>query len=182
MRIHIIGLSGAGKTTLAQRLAGTASYQHVELDQLYWGADWTPTPEWVFRGRTAQALHGNRWIVDGSYDEVREIVWLRTQVVLWLDYPPALVFWRLGWRTVRNLLTQRKLWESGNRQTFCAAISPNSLLARTIKSCHQKRQKFADWMNDPTYRHIEFIRWTAPWQAEHWLSGFRCAQTLAYAL
>jgi adenylate kinase family enzyme len=182
MRIHIIGLPGAGKTTLALRLAGTASYRHVELDQLYWGQDWTPTPDWVFRGRTAQALHGNRWIVDGSYDEVREIVWLRTQMVLWLDYRPALVFWRLGWRTVRNLVTQRELWASGNRQTINEAISPNSLLARTIKSCRQKRLKFAAWMNEPTYRHIDFIRLTAPCQAEQWLSGFRCGQMLAYAL
>ena len=182
MRIHIIGLSGAGKTTLAQRLASNSSYQHIELDQLYWGADWTPTPDWVFRGRTARALHGNRWIVDGSYDEVREIVWLRTQVVLWLDYPPALVFWQLGWRTVRNLITQHELWASGNRQTFREAVSSNSLLARTIKSCRQKRQKFAAWMNDPAYRHMEFVRLNAPWQAEQWLSGFRCGHALAYAL
>ncbi len=111
-----------------------------------------------------------------------EIVWLRTQVVLWLDYPPALVFWQLGWRTVRNLITQHELWASGNRQTFREAVSSNSLLARTIKSCRQKRQKFAAWMNDPAYRHMEFVRLNAPWQAEQWLSGFRCGHALAYAL
>jgi hypothetical protein len=120
--------------------------------------------------------------VDGSYEEVREIVWLRAQIVLWLDYPPPVVFWRLGRRTVYNLITQRELWANGNRQQFREAVSPNSLLARTIKSYRQKRHKFAAWMNDPAYRYIEFIRLTAPWCAEQWLRGFQCGQALAYAL
>ncbi len=47
-RIAIVGISGAGKTSLAKRLAATLSVMHVELDALYWHL-----PSWQIPSRTA---------------------------------------------------------------------------------------------------------------------------------
>jgi len=40
MRIAVIGTSGAGKTTLARRIAGRLKLPHVELDAINWQAGW----------------------------------------------------------------------------------------------------------------------------------------------
>jgi len=39
-RISVIGTSGSGKTTFANKLAGILRIPHVELDALYWEANW----------------------------------------------------------------------------------------------------------------------------------------------
>ena len=41
-RIAVIGTSGAGKTTLARRLAGSLDVPHLELDAIYHQAGWEP--------------------------------------------------------------------------------------------------------------------------------------------
>jgi hypothetical protein len=45
----------------------------VELDALFWGPDWTPVANEVFRSRVVEALAADRWGVDGGYSQVREL-------------------------------------------------------------------------------------------------------------
>jgi adenylate kinase family enzyme len=40
MRIVVIGTSGAGKTTLARRIAVRLNLPHIELDAINWQAGW----------------------------------------------------------------------------------------------------------------------------------------------
>jgi shikimate kinase len=54
-RIAVVGTTGSGKTALARRISQQLDIPHVEMDALYWGPHWTPTPTEVFRERTAQA-------------------------------------------------------------------------------------------------------------------------------
>ncbi|MPZ15785.1 MAG: hypothetical protein GEU73_15410 [Chloroflexi bacterium] len=46
-RVVVVGTSCAGKTTLARRLARILASEHVELDSLYWGPEWTPRPDFI---------------------------------------------------------------------------------------------------------------------------------------
>ena len=73
-RISIVGTTGSGKTTLAKKIAETCKSPHVELDQLQWEPDWTAVPTDVFQERVRQALQGDRWVVDGNYSKVRDLV------------------------------------------------------------------------------------------------------------
>ena len=84
-RIAVVGTSGSGKTTVAGQIGQRLGIPHVELDAFYWNPNWTPARLDVFRERTAQALSGDEWVVDGNYSEVRDIVWRRTDTVVWLD-------------------------------------------------------------------------------------------------
>lgn len=40
MRVMVVGISGAGKSTFAARLAEAAGLRVVELDLLNWGPGW----------------------------------------------------------------------------------------------------------------------------------------------
>ena len=48
-RIVVVGVSEAGKTTLAQHLALCLDVPPVELDALFWEANWTPVSPEIFR-------------------------------------------------------------------------------------------------------------------------------------
>ena len=65
-RINVVGTSCSGKTTLARAIADRLAIPHVELDALYWAADWTPVPDDVFRDRVERAVTPKRWVVDGG--------------------------------------------------------------------------------------------------------------------
>jgi hypothetical protein len=53
----------------------------------------------IFRERTAQALVGESWVVDGNYSLVHDITWERADTIVWLDYALPLILARLTRRT-----------------------------------------------------------------------------------
>jgi hypothetical protein len=84
---------------------------------LHWEPHWTMAELEVFRARVEQAIAGERWVVDGNYSKVRDLVWGRADSVVWLDYPFALTFGRLVLRTIARIRSKQELW-SGNRERF----------------------------------------------------------------
>src|SRR5215213_5524259 len=85
-RIVVVGTSGSGKTTLARELAQRCSLPHIEMDALHWGPNWTEAPIEVFRQRVELALEAPGWVVDGNYSKLRNLVWRRAELIVWLDY------------------------------------------------------------------------------------------------
>ncbi|HUF06242.1 MAG TPA: hypothetical protein VMP86_02510 [Candidatus Binatia bacterium] len=124
-RINVVGTSCSGKTTLARALANRLDLPFIEFDALFWGPDWTPVPEPVFRERLAVALTGEAWVADGAYSQHRDITWARVETVVWLDYPMPLVLGRWARRTLARIRSQEAFWPgTGNASrspTPCAA-------------------------------------------------------------
>jgi len=94
-RINVCGTSGSGKSSLSRAIADRIGVPYVELDALHHGPNWTETPTDVFRERVAELITGDGWVVDGTYSKSRDLVWSRTQTVLWLDYPLPVILTRL---------------------------------------------------------------------------------------
>ena len=129
-RIAIFGPSGSGKTTLSKRIGERLHLPVIELDALFHGPDWTPTPPDEFRAKVLNALgtHTEGWVCDGNYGGVRELVLARAESVVWLQLPFRVVYWRLLTRTIVRSLRREELW-NGNRESFrMAFFSRDSIL------------------------------------------------------
>lgn len=169
-RISVVGTSGSGKTTLARSIAQRLDIPHIELDALHWEPNWTEAADDLFRSRIIKALSSDRWVIDGNYSKVRDLVWSRADTVIWLDYSFATVLNRLVWRTLRRGLLQEELW-SGNRETLQKAFfSQDSILLWMLQTYGKNRRKYPLLFQQPEYRHLQIIHQRSPRETHRWLS------------
>lgn len=121
-RVRIVGVSGSGKSRLAARAASRSGLPHLELDAVFWDADWTYRDLHEAREtvRAFMTAHPDGWIVDGNWtsrlDGLLEPATAGgADLVVWLDHPRRVVMWRVVTRTLRRGLTREELWH-GNRE------------------------------------------------------------------
>ena len=167
----VIGVTGSGKTCLAHALAARLAVPHIELDALFWEPGWQPAAREVFRARVAAAVAEEGWVSDGNYHVARDLVWGRATAVMWLDYPLALVFWRLARRTLRRGARREMLW-NGNRERLRANLfSRDSLFLWLLKTHPRLRREFPAELARPEYTHLAVVRLRRPRETEHWLTS-----------
>jgi len=70
-RIWVVGTSCAGKTTFAAELAKVLRLNHVDLDSLHWGPNWTPSDPVHFRQLVEKAVAEDRWAISGNYTSLQ---------------------------------------------------------------------------------------------------------------
>lgn len=141
----------------------------MELDALNWGPSWTPVPRDVLRERVRQAIAGERWVVDGNYSAVRDLVWPRADTVVWLDFPLHVVLARLLRRTARRALLREELW-AGNREDLVRGfLSRDSILVWALRTFWRRRRAYPQLFLRDEYRHLVVVCLRTPRQAEAWL-------------
>jgi adenylate kinase family enzyme len=140
-RVNVVGTSGSGKTSFAAALARRLAVPHVELDALSWEPNWTVAPTSVLRERVAAAVEAPRWVVDGNYSAVRDLVWARADTVIWLDLPFGVVMWRVIRRTLRRGLRGEVLW-NGNRESLRMAVGRDSIILWALTTYHRRRRDY----------------------------------------
>ena len=173
-RIAVVGATGSGKTTLAEQIAQRLGYRHVETDALHWEPNWQEAPLDVFRARVDQALTGDGWVIDGNYSKVRDIVWGRADTLVWIDYPLPIIFWRLGWRTFKRIVTREQLWAT-NREGWRAIFSRDSLFLWVLQSRPRHRRDYPRLLQQPEYAHLKLIRLYSPRETDEWLKRLDCS-------
>jgi len=85
-RVLVIGCPGSGKSTFSRELAQITGLPVVHLDMLYWKPDKTTVPKAEFDRRLAEAMAGERWIIDGNYSRTMELRLQHCDTVYFLDY------------------------------------------------------------------------------------------------
>ena len=98
----VIGSGGAGKSTLARRLAARTGLPLVHLDRLYWRRGWQATPHDEWTAVIDGLLAGPRWILDGNYGGTLDRRVAAADTVVLLDYPRFLCLWRATRRWLRH--------------------------------------------------------------------------------
>jgi adenylate kinase family enzyme len=170
-RVVVVGTSCSGKTTLARRLATILNAPYSELDALYWGPEWTPRAD--FRETVLAVARQPRWVIDGNYSAVRDLVWRRCTATVWLDYSFARVFARALRRTARRVVGREPLY-SGNRETVTSALFDREAPLWLVVRTHRKRRRdFPALLAQPEYGHAGLIRLRTPRMCERFLTEAR---------
>lgn len=169
MRIAVVGTSGSGKSTFARRLAELAGAPHIELDAINWQADWrdlnTHDPE-EFRRRVAEAVAQERWVSDGNYSKVRDLVLARATHLVWLDYSRPLTIRRVVWRSFRRALSGEELWPgTGNREEFRRWADREHPIRWAWDTYQDRRAAYAAMFEDASTAHLSKHRLRHPRQA-----------------
>lgn len=170
-RVVVIGTSCSGKTTFARALAAALNSPHIELDALFWNADWVQKPAEEFRALTAQAIALDRWVVDGNYGVARDLVWSHATMVIWLDYDLPLILWRALIRTIHRVVTRKELF-SGNRESLRQAFfSRDSIIWWILTTFGARRRNYRNVTENGQYPHLSCMVFRKPHEAERFLAG-----------
>jgi adenylate kinase family enzyme len=128
MRVHIVGASGSGTTTLGLALAGRLDCPHLDTDDFFWLPSDPPFQH--IRERSArQALLGGElarhrgWVLSGSLCGWGDVFVPGFQLVVFLWVPPPVRLARLRAR---------------ERTRYGAAIEPGAPL-------HDRYERFIAW-------------------------------------
>ena len=166
-RILIYGVTGSGKTTLAEEVARRTGLPWHSVDDLTWKPGWIPVPDDVQRIRIRAICDGDEWVLDSAYGTWRDIVLARVELVVGLDYPRWLSLGRLVRRTVSRICDRRAIC-NGNVETWRQAFSRDSILRWHFRSFTNKRVRMRQWAADGGPVQVVLLR--SPRQTRAWLT------------
>lgn len=101
-RILVIGSPGAGKSTLASRLAGRLDLPLIHLDREYFGPGWAMPSREEWRERVKALAAKPAWVMDGNYASTFDLRVPRATAIVWLDLPRWQCAWSVLWRVARH--------------------------------------------------------------------------------
>ncbi|UUT34793.1 toxin [Microbacterium elymi] len=120
MKVHIVGTSGSGKSRLAARVAEALGVPRLELDAVFWDADWTlrDLDEAHRMILDFVRAHPDGWVMDGNWasrlgdvlDPPHE-----PDVIVWIDHSRLRTVGRVMRRTARRGILREELWH-GNHE------------------------------------------------------------------
>jgi adenylate kinase family enzyme len=172
-RVVVIGVTSSGKSTLAEELARHFDLNHIELDALNWEPNWQAAPREVFRARVEKAARAERWAAAGNYHVVRDLLWPKAEVLIWLDYSIWRVLWQLTRRSLRRWWTRELLWGT-NYEPFWIHLklwSTDSLYHWLFKTYWRRKREYPLLLSQPEHQHLKLLRFTHPNETEAWLKS-----------
>jgi adenylate kinase family enzyme len=175
-RISIIGTTGSGKTTLAAEVARILGSVHIELDALNWRPGWTPVSGESFRRDVVTALDAPRWVTDGNYRSVRDLVWARADCVLWLNYRLSLILTRLIRRTSRRILSAERCC-NGNQESLRLTFSRDSIILWALKTHGRLRREYPPLLRQFAEQGRTVVIHRSPGETQAWLDEIRLARS-----
>jgi len=172
-RIVVIGVTGSGKSMLAEKLAQNLGLDFIELDALNWKPDWVEAGAEEFRAKVDTATQAPGWALAGNYNKIRDVIWPRAQAVVWLDYPFLLVFGRLWKRTLSRWWKQEQLWGTNYERLWpqIKIWSSQSLFYWQVHSYRRHKRLYPQLFASPEYAHLKFFHFKQPRETEKWVDS-----------
>ncbi len=167
-RILVTGSTGAGKTTLAQAVAGRLRVPFHEMDALaLTGPGWAENPR--LAEDVAAISAGPGWVFDSlGYPPVRDLLWGRADGVVWLDYPRRVVMARVLRRSMARTLRRRRVF-GGNVETVGLWFTRDHPAWWAWSQYDARRAEIAERID--RFRPPEVVRLGSPRAAREWLAA-----------
>jgi adenylate kinase family enzyme len=170
-RVSVVGSSGSGKTTFGAQLAARLGIPHIELDAIWWGANWTHLDAETFARRVDTATAADAWVCDGNFSAVRPIVLERADTVVWLDLPLRTCLARILRRTARRIRSGEQLW-AGNRESWREVFVGRKALFWWLVTQHRrKRRDYEARFEAVDPGRLRVLRFRTSVDADRWLSS-----------
>lgn len=167
-RVVVAGTSGAGKTTLARRMAAILDLPHTEIDALFHGPNWAPRPEFMAEVEAFSAAE--RWVTEWQYGLARPLLAERADTMVWLDYPRRLVMRRVLQRTVSRRVKRTVLWNGNVEGPLWTVLVDKGHIVRWAWDTHHKTPARVRALL-AAGTHLVVVRLRGPLEAERWLAG-----------
>jgi len=143
-RIKIYGCTCSGKTTFALQLSEILDIPVFHIDDFFWEENWKQRNPEEFRKDIENIVVKERWILDGNYDRVKDLILPRTTMIVILNPSLFTVYWRLiirsfarrGRRQKNVTRLPEKITEENRR--FSALRSIFELIPHAFKFKHKR--------------------------------------------
>lgn len=165
----IYGVTGSGKTTLAQQVAERTGLPFHSVDDLTWEPGWVEVPAAEQRRRIAVICAGERWILDSGYSKWLDLVLARADLIVALDYPRWRSLARLARRTLARSIDRRQIC-NGNTESLRQMLSRDSILLWHFRSFARKRARMRAWAARAHPDGPAVIRLRTPAATRRWLA------------
>jgi adenylate kinase family enzyme len=166
-RVAVLGIPGAGKSTLSRRLGERLGLPVHHLDQYFWNPGWKASTREVFNDTVRRLLEQDEWILDGNY---RQTIPLRLEfadTAVFLDPPRRVAFQRV----FKRVLTYR----NGGRPDMTEGCPERFLdgeFLRYIWRFHRDvHPEVTGYLQEFAERGGTVIRLTNDREAERWLES-----------
>jgi adenylate kinase family enzyme len=133
-RVLVAGTSGAGKTTLADQIAGALRIRHVEIDSLCHGGSRRPREDFVADVRRLAGQ--DAWVTEWQYDAARPLLAERADTLVWLDLPKGVVMRQVTRRTVCHRLRREELWHGNVEPPLRTLLTDRDHIVRWAWNTH----------------------------------------------
>lgn len=174
-RVNVVGTSGSGKSTFANKLAGHLNSPYLELDLLYWEPNWKEPSDEIFFKRIENALSNRlNWVLDGNYNRAQPVKWRQVTTVIWLDYSFPRVLYRAVKRALIRGIKREELWAgTGNRESlFKTFFTRKSIILWTVQTYDRMKDRYEKVEKDSN-RSFNFVRLRSPREANEFLKTIK---------
>lgn len=163
-RVTVIGSSGAGKTQFARELHELTALPIIRYDRVRVSSPGVRYADHEMRKIVRGLVAEPAWILDGRGDANRDIIWPRTQLLIWLKYPIRVIMYRKGRKTWRQM---RRPWANRTWAGHIADRVSNYLAVgwNHYTLAGERRRRFAN----PAIGHVDKLVFSHPAEAAEWL-------------
>ena len=167
-RILIAGVTGAGKSTLARRIAAQLEIHYTEIDSLFHGPNWTRRDEFLtdVDSATSQAS----WVTEWQYASARPRLVQRADTLIWLDHSVPISLGRLIRRTIRRGRTREVLWNGNIEPPLHRIFLDKENIIRWALATQFMYKRVIPALADDQ-PHLQVIRLRSQRGVDRWMSG-----------
>ena len=169
-KILVYGVTGSGKTTLAERVAERTGLPWFAIDDLTWEPGWVQVPDEEQRRRIEEICTRPEWVIDAAYAKWLHIPLQHVELIVALDYPRWVSLTRLIRRSVARAVDGKTIC-NGNRESFLGMFSKDSIILWHFKSFNSKRIRIEKWCKSENS--FKLIRLRSPRDADKFLDSPR---------